>query len=311
MKLSVLITYYNEGPWLTDCLQSVLPQLAADDEVIIYDDASHTPAQAYLPDDARVRLLRGNTNVGPAGGRNELIAASTGTHIHFHDADDLFAAAWRKSVVSVFALSNADVVFTDVASFDEAGDRSQHVMQISQLRSDGDLLKFALRGSMLAPSGTYTKELVQRVGGYRFDLWQSEDYDFHVRVALANPRFAIADGDLVLIRRHGNQRSRRLVEVWTGALQSLETLQPRIPANARAHAAHAATRAGSVLFASGAHPEAARAFALAERFGGVRYDRRVMQRLTQLVGAATAERLAAWYRAIVPNGVRARLQRLN
>ncbi|HEY0810451.1 MAG TPA: glycosyltransferase family 2 protein, partial [Longimicrobiales bacterium] len=90
MKLSVLITYYNEGRWLTDCLQSVLPQLTADDEVIVYDDASHTPAQAYLPDDSRVRLLRGKTNVGPARGRNELIAASTGTHIHFHDADDLF-----------------------------------------------------------------------------------------------------------------------------------------------------------------------------------------------------------------------------
>jgi hypothetical protein len=310
VKLSLLITYHNEGAWLGECLQSLLPQLGTDDEVIVYDDASNIPAEPHLPQDPRVRWLRGQANIGPSRARNALFAASSGTHIHFHDADDLFAAEWRASVVGAFGATGADVVFTDVASFDDAGSYSPHVMEIAQLETDCDLLKRALRGALLAPAGTYTRAAVERVGGYRADLWQSEDYDFHIRVALLSPKWAVVARDLVLIRRHPQQRSRSTQEVWSAALDSLEQLVDRIPPVARVHAAHAATRAGSQLFACGARAEAVRAFDLAKRFGGARYERSAMQRLTKVVGPARAERLAAWYRKLTPNALRKRLQRM-
>jgi glycosyltransferase involved in cell wall biosynthesis len=310
VKLSVLITYHNEGAWLTECLQSLMPQLASDDEVIVYDDASQQPARPYLLDDARIRLIGGSTNVGPARARNELCTASSGTHIHFHDADDLFAGQWREEVAAAFDREGPDVVFTDVTSFDDAGHQTRYVMGIERLQADGDLLKFALRGAVLAPAGTYVRSLVQQLGGYRAHLWQSEDYDFHIRVALFKPKFAVINQDLVMIRRHPNQRSRLTREVWSGAIESLHLLAPRIPAAAHQHAAYAATRAGSALFACGAHADAARAFGLAERFGGVRYEQPGMQRLTRLVGPVSAERLAAMYRIVVPNSVRTRLRKL-
>lgn len=310
MKLSILITYHNEGAWLTECLQSLQPQLGSDDEVIVYDDASQHPAQPHLVDDARVQLIGGTTNIGPARARNELCAASSGSHIHFHDADDLFAGQWRVEVAGAFERERSDVVFTDVAGFDENGEQSRYVMGIERLQADNDLLKFALRGAVLAPAGTYTRSLVQQVGGYRAHLWQSEDYDFHIRVALLKPKFTVINQELVLIRRHPNQRSRLTREVWSSAIESLHLLAPRIPASAHPHAAYAATRAGSALFACGARTDATRAFGLAERFGGVRYERAGMQRLTRWFGATSAERLAAMYRTVVPNSLRTRLQRL-
>ncbi|HEX6064377.1 MAG TPA: glycosyltransferase family 2 protein, partial [Longimicrobiales bacterium] len=234
MKLSFLITYHNEGAWLTECLHSVVGQLRADDEVIVYDDASDEPAAAHLVDDARVRSMRGATNIGPARARNELVHASKGTHIHFHDADDLCAAGWREQVERAFA-ADVDVVFTDVQSFDEAGNRWPHVMDVRRLSATGDLLARALHGGLLAPAGTYRREVVEQIGGYRSDLWQSEDYDFHIRLALARPTWKVVPEDLVLIRRHSEQRSRAKVEVWRCAVDSLEGNADRFPPSAYSH----------------------------------------------------------------------------
>ncbi len=308
MKLSILITYHEEGPWLLECVESILPELSAHDELLIYDDASELLAEEFAVSDARVRVLRGSNRIGPARARNELLKASTGTHVHFHDADDLFAVNWRAEIAAAFH-QGVDVVFTDVQSFDESGKRWPHVMNIARLQKDKDLLKFALRGGLLAPSGAYRREVVERIGGYRADVWQSEDYDFHIRLALAEPAWRAIAHDLVLIRRHAHQRSRQMREVWSGALDALEYSELRIPRQSRTDFARAATRVGSALFAAHAYHDAKRAFRLAGRFGGARYDRPIMQSLTRLGGAMRAERLAALYRKLVPGSLRKRLQR--
>ena len=307
MRLSFLITYHGEGSWLAECLQSVLPQLEPADEVIVYDDASDVPAADYLLHDVRVRSLRGETNQGPAFGRNELLRASRGTHIHFHDADDLCAGDWRARVAAAFT-ETTDVVFTDVGSFDEHGRRSTRVMQVQRIADDGDLLAFALRGGLLAPAGTYRRAVVERIGGYRADLWQSEDYDFHIRLALANPGWRVVADDLVLIRRHEQQRSRDTVTVWSCAVTALERNAAQFPVSAHADLAAAATRAASRLFAAGATAEAARAFRLAARFGGARYDRALMRQLTRVVGPLSAEKVAGLYRRLLPAALRSRVQ---
>lgn len=308
MKLSVLITYHNEGPWLTECLGSIVPQLEGDDEILIHDDASSERAEDFVSAGARLRVLRSTTNIGPARARNELLAASSGTHVHFHDADDLFAGGWRENVGSALA-TGVDVVFTDVAGFDDAGHTWHNVMGVSSLNRTRDLLGHALRGGLLGNAGTYRRELVQRIGGYRNDLWQSEDYDFHIRLALEQPAWTVLEEDLVLIRHHGRQRSRKVREVWSCAVDALEKLADEFPRAAFDDVAFAATRAGSALYASGAHEQAARAFALARRFGGARYNRRAMQRLTRLFGALPAEWLARTYRKLIPHALRARVQR--
>lgn len=308
MKLSFLITYHNEGPWLAECLQSVLPQLAGDDEVLVYDDASETPAADYLLHDPRVRCIRADHNIGPARARNELLRASRGTHVHFHDADDLCAPDWRARVVAAFTPAT-HVVLTDVCSFDTSGQQWRHVMDLAAVRGAADLLSLALRGGVLAPAGTYQRALVEQLGGYREELWQSEDYDFHIRLALARPQFRVITEDLVLIRRHERQRSRDTVAVWSCAAASLQHNAARLPADALADAARAATRAASHLFAAGAHADAEHAFRLAERFGGARYERALMQNLTRLVGPLSAEKLAAWYRKLLPRRLRMHVQR--
>jgi glycosyltransferase involved in cell wall biosynthesis len=308
MKLSVLITYHNEGAWLSDCLLSIVPQLGEQDEVIVYDDASDRAANGFSIPDARVRIIRGNQNIGPARARNELLAASNGELVHFHDADDCFHPDWRASVLGAFT-DEVDVVFTDVQSFDANGGSWHGIMDIGRLERSGDLLDFSVRGGVLAPAGTYRRDAITRIGGYRAEMWQSEDYDFHIRLALSRPRFRVIAKDLVMIRKHDNQRSLITREVWASAIDALEHLETKFPKRVQEAVAHAATRAGSALFATGARADAARAFRLAQRFGGPRYERTLMQNLTRVVGAMPAERLASLYRRIIPHALRSHVQR--
>ncbi|HEX2780879.1 MAG TPA: glycosyltransferase family 2 protein, partial [Gemmatimonadaceae bacterium] len=63
--VAVLVTYYNEGELLRECLTSILAQDPPPDEVLVYDDASRIPAQPHVPEGAPVRVIRGSQNVGP------------------------------------------------------------------------------------------------------------------------------------------------------------------------------------------------------------------------------------------------------
>lgn len=90
-RLSVLIPSYNADRFLAASLDSILPQLAADDEAIVVDDGSTDDTPSVLARYAgRVRIVR-RRHAGLAAARNAALDAATGTWIAFQDADDVAA----------------------------------------------------------------------------------------------------------------------------------------------------------------------------------------------------------------------------
>jgi glycosyltransferase involved in cell wall biosynthesis len=87
---SIVVPTYGRPGYLGECLLSILQQTVEDFEVIVVDDASPEPVELPV-EDARVRLLRRDTNGGPAAARNTGMAAAGGTYLAFCDDDDLFA----------------------------------------------------------------------------------------------------------------------------------------------------------------------------------------------------------------------------
>lgn len=139
-RTSVLIPSYNAAAYLPESLESILPQLAADDELIVVDDGStdETPAvlARYAP---RVRVVRGR-HAGLAAARNVALEAATGDWIAFHDADDV-AAPGRLAVLRAVldAHPDADGVFSN-GSHLEAPDRGV-VPTAFATRLDGRMLR--------------------------------------------------------------------------------------------------------------------------------------------------------------------------
>lgn len=293
--MGVLITYYGERELLRECLDSVLSGASLPDEILVYDDASSVPANRFVPTGAPVRVIRGRENRGPAFGRNLLLRESACDYVHFHDADDLFHPDWARDVRAVIAARAPDIVLTEITSVRDGEIQSERVLDLASLPAAGDLVRFALRGSLLVPSTTFRRELGLRLGGFRTReaLSQSEDFDFHVRLAAAAASWEAIQRSLIIQRLRAGSHSANQVDVWSSAVRAVEFLGRELPPAYHDELADTAARIGSRLFEYSAPREADLAFRLAMRLGNPAYRHRsAMYRVVaRTFGPRTAERL--------------------
>lgn len=304
--LSVLITYHNEKELLTRCLESLLSQLNAPEEILIYDDASRFPARDFIPKDARIRIIEGEKNVGPSKGRNTLLHETKGEYIHFHDADDWFSTQWVEKVRSAME-KNPDAVYTEVSSFtQEERLVCEKVVGLMPLENSQALTRFCIRHYMLVPAGTFRKDLVLKVGGYRESLWQSEDFDFNVRLALRAKNFVILREPLVYIRLRKESRSRDKVETNTFAYQAILFLEKELPKELRRELAEKSSEIGAELFRLGEKTLAKEVFETARRLGPATFqrERKLYRLVARLFGQESAENIGNLYRKYTPGLIR-------
>jgi len=308
-RIAVLITYHDERELLHECLRSLRAQTGAPEEVIVYDDASIEPAASFIPAGMQVKIIRGEVNRGPSCGRNVLLRAAECEFVHFHDADDLFDLRWCAEVRAAIRNSDPDAVFTEISSY--RGDRllSRNTLGLERLHGK-DLVSFCIAGALLTVSGTYRRSTVLAAGGYCEDMWQSEDWEFHVRLAASGITYRIISEPLVMQRVRADSRSQHQQEVFTSAVRGIALLAEELPARYRPELSDAAARAGMALYRIGAHAEARHAFSLARSLGRppLRAEHSLYRLAASLIGLEGAERAGSVYRRLVPVSVRARMR---
>jgi len=300
-SISVLITYYNERQLLTECLQSIAQQTDPPDEILVYDDCSTYPASDYVPKDLPATVLRAEENRGPSHGRNALLKASKSDCVHFHDSDDLFEATWCERVRAVLVNPAVDWAMTDVSSYRDGSLVSDNVLGLKRGAGD-DLLRMCIGGVALVPSGTYRRANVMAIGGYRTDLWQSEDYDFHIRLALSGARCEIIADPLVSIRLRAESRSRDELECRRCMVRAVHDVAGKVPEAYRRDLTERAADVGCSLLRDGARADALEAFRIANSIGkpSFRNQRKMFRWLARFGGPEFAERVASMYRMSLP-----------
>ena len=94
---SIIMPVYNVGPYLKECLESVLRQSFGDWEVICVDDGSTDGGGAYLDyyaaHDCRIKVFH-QDNQGVSAARNLAIDKAEGSWLCFLDGDDVVASDW-------------------------------------------------------------------------------------------------------------------------------------------------------------------------------------------------------------------------
>lgn len=90
--VSIIVPVYNAGPYLEDCLKSIMKQSYDNLEIILIDDCSKDDSvsicKQWMKKDNRVYLLQHDSNKGVSAARNTGLKAAKGKWVSFVDADD-------------------------------------------------------------------------------------------------------------------------------------------------------------------------------------------------------------------------------
>ncbi|WP_069770849.1 glycosyltransferase family 2 protein [Streptomyces sp. LUP30] len=119
-KLSVIVPFYNVGPYAPDTLRSLHMNASREFEFVLVDDHStdETPeiverAVEGLSKVAQVRHVRHDENGGLATARNTGLDAAQGEYLTFLDGDDWLARGYLDQLVSAIDELGCDFVRTD------------------------------------------------------------------------------------------------------------------------------------------------------------------------------------------------------
>lgn len=190
--ISVVVPAFNAARHLPTTLQSILAQRGVTLEVIVVDDCSTDGTAACVADiacrDPRVRLLRTASNTGgPAGPRNQGVAAATSPWIALCDADDLWHPDKLRIQHVVATRTGADLVCTAIEDF--SSDDKLPTWLAAPIRTEGATATLTytamlLKNRVATSSVLCRRDHLLRSGG--FDSARSlvavEDYDLWLRL---------------------------------------------------------------------------------------------------------------------------------
>jgi glycosyltransferase involved in cell wall biosynthesis len=149
--VSVIVSNYNYGRFLGECIESVLAQTYANLELLVVDDGSTDDslevARRYERRDQRVTVIP-QRNAGQAAGFNNGFARSRGEIVCFMDSDDLWMPEKVQKVVRAFGQGDYSLVQHNHTVVDEHGEPTGEVFP--GLGATGDFIERYFRSQTVA-----------------------------------------------------------------------------------------------------------------------------------------------------------------
>jgi glycosyltransferase involved in cell wall biosynthesis len=122
-RVSVCIATFNGAAFLAEQIESILGQLAADDEVVVVDDCSRDATLDILRGfaDPRIRLHSNERNRGIVPTFERAMSLATGDVILLSDQDDRWLEGRVGLLVDALATSGAEVASSNTSFTDRDG----------------------------------------------------------------------------------------------------------------------------------------------------------------------------------------------
>ena len=204
--VSICIPAYNAARWIDETISSALAQTLEDIEVLLVDNASTdgTAELARAHDDARLRVVVNDTNIGVVRNFNRCLELARAPYVKYLHADDLLHAGCCERMAAlldqepgvglVFAPRDVRLDHPDDPAAQEWRDRYAvlHAPFSSLERvNDGrrlfrEWLEVGIHENLLGePSAILVRrECFERLGGFNPTLWQLVDIEMWLRIAL-------------------------------------------------------------------------------------------------------------------------------
>ena len=170
--VSIIITNYNYGKYVSRCIRSCLSQNMTNAEVIVVDDVStDNSIEVLKPFEGQIRLIKNQHNMGVAAAANETLKVSRGQFVIRVDADD-FVSADMAYFMKTFLETNHDAfcVSCDYVLVDDY----ENVIERKYAEKDNISCGIMYRRDLLLEFGGYNpnmrhreeEELRKRLGEY-------------------------------------------------------------------------------------------------------------------------------------------------
>ena len=182
-KISVVVPVFNPpAEYLDAMVKSVRAQTYANWELCLAD-ASTLPhvkplLEAFVKQDARIKLQFLENNLGIAGNSNAALALATGDFVALLDHDDLLAPfALHELATAIAANPHAEFFYSDEDKLDTAGVRVE-----PNFKPDWSPETLRSR-NYICHLLTLKRSLVERIGGFRPGFEGAQDYDLVLRAS--------------------------------------------------------------------------------------------------------------------------------
>lgn len=202
MKVSVAMATYNGERFIREQLDSILPQLSPQDEVVISDDGSTDRTVdiilEYANGDDRICLVKG-PGKGAIFNFEHAIKRCSGDVIFLCDQDDVWLPGKVKTVLEKFDKTGAELILHNAAVVNEALEQMGTFFDIKKVESGvvRNMVKNSYMGCAMAFRSTLKKAVMPFPKGMPMhDQWIGLLAEIYGKVALI-------DEPLMLYRRHG------------------------------------------------------------------------------------------------------------
>ncbi|HET7435647.1 MAG TPA: glycosyltransferase [Thermoanaerobaculia bacterium] len=183
--VSVVMTVYNDGPYVREAVSSILAQTLSDFELVIVDDGSIDDSVAIIEtfNDPRIRIVH-QENAGLPAALNRGIEEARGRYIARHDADDV---SDPERLARQFEMLERDpdlvLLGTNALLTEETGE----TVTETTTPADDTALRAALRDERLRNpfvhgSVMFRRDAVLAAGGYRRQFRFAQDFDLWLRL---------------------------------------------------------------------------------------------------------------------------------
>jgi glycosyltransferase involved in cell wall biosynthesis len=208
-KVSVIVTSYNYGEFLCDCLNSIKDQTYKDYELVLADDGSNDDTLRIMEQANPDLLIRSKDRRGVVHINNLGVRCSSGNYICLINSDDMILPTYLERCVEVLdSRQDIAIAYTDFHHF---GGGLDNDVIFRDYDTEGGLEELR-KWNFILGSALFKRQAFIEAGGFSSLMTDGyEDYDLWLSICELDGgkrwRAKKTPGALYLYRNHGRNRT--------------------------------------------------------------------------------------------------------